>query len=76
MAQQNAFQCWAITKLSIAMSTKRQNKVVCCAHAYIHTLKSCMLITAIASCQIKASNLNSRPNNKKYVKKIKEKLVD
>jgi hypothetical protein len=35
-----------------------------------------MLITAIASSQIEASNSGSRPNNKKYREKDENKLVD
>ncbi len=46
-----------------------QNKVARCSHAWIHTLRSSMLIIVIAFCQIEASNSSSWPNNKRYGEK-------
>ncbi len=45
------------------------NKVTHYSHAWIHTLRSSMLIIAIASHQIEANNLGSQPNNKKQCEK-------
>jgi len=51
------------------MGITRQNKVAQYSHAWIHTLRSSMLIIAIISRRIEASNLGSRPNNNKYDEK-------
>jgi len=61
--------CWAIAKFSIAMGITCRNKVAHCSHAWIHTLGSSMLITAISSRQIEVGTSGSRPNNKKYGEK-------
>ncbi len=48
-------------------------KVACYSHAWIHTSKSSMLITAIAFHQIEASNSSSQPYNKygeKYEREV------
>jgi hypothetical protein len=57
------------------MGITHQNKVARCPHAYIHTLGSSMLIIAITSRQIEASNSNSWPNNKKYGEKDEKKKL-
>jgi hypothetical protein len=53
----------------IAMGITCQNKVVHFSHSWIHTLKSSILITTIASHHIEVSNLGSWPNNNKYGEK-------
>jgi hypothetical protein len=47
------------------MGITRWNKVAHCSHAWIHMLRSSMLITTITSCRIEVGNLDSRLNNKK-----------
>jgi hypothetical protein len=51
------------------MGITHLNKVAQYSHAWIHTLRSSMLIIAIISRRIEANNLGSPPNNNKYGEK-------